>query len=176
MINLLSPQLKKEISQEANWRFFIILGILVLFFLLSLFLILLAVKIYISSQSNTQEVFLEREKEQFKKAGMEEVEDKIKLINQELFRLNSFCEEQFQHTDFLQRLAEALPAGSYFTEIHSEYHSLEEGLSITLKGFSPSSMALRSLRNNLEADADIYAIDLSGMNPDNFLISLKVKI
>ena len=76
----------------------------------------------------------------------------------------------------MQKLTDILPANSYFTEIGFEYLSPEEGSKITLKGFVPDSDALRRLRDNLEADSNIYKVETPGMNPENFSITIKFEI
>jgi hypothetical protein len=123
MINLLPAQYKKQIAREVNWKIFMILGLLVLLFLLSLSLILFSIKTYISSQTKVQEILQETEEAQFKESGMQETEKEIGLINEELFQLHSFYKSQFQPSDFLQKLTATLSTESYFTVINFKYLS-----------------------------------------------------
>jgi len=176
MINLLPPQFKKGIKKEANWRMFVILGLIFLFFLLSLFLILLSVKVYVSGQAESQEISLKTERDQFSDIGMKQLEDEIRVINQEMFQLQAFYKEQFLFSDFLENLAEALPAASYFTRVSFRYLSQEEGIRVNLSGFASNREALRQFRNNLEDNPDVYDVELPGINPDNFSMTFKIKI
>ncbi len=155
---------------------FVILGMVFLFFLLSLFLILFSVKIYVSGQAESQEISLKVERDHFSDIGMKQLEDEIRLVNQEMLQLRNFYKEQFLFSDFLENLAEALPAESYFTRANFRYLSQEEGIRVNLSGFTPNREALRQFRNSLEDNPDIYDMELTGINPDDFSMTFKVKI
>ena len=180
MINLLPPRYKEEIRKEANWRMFLILGLLAFLFLLSFFFIIFFVKMYISGQAEIQDIYLQDEREEFERGGMQELEEEIKIINRELFQINSFYQEQPKPSDFLQSLKRNLPPGSYLTSLSFKYLSPEEGIEVTLGGFTPSREALRRLKENLEENMEVYEMnfteDINYRNPDNFSFSFKANL
>lgn len=154
-----------------------ILGLLVLFFLISLSLILFSVKIYISGRAATQEIMRESLEEELKEGGLQETEKEIQQINQELSLLQFFYEDQPKPSVFLKKLGDVLPEDSYFTEVGFQYLSPEEGIKITLKGFSPSWEDLRQLQKTLEEEFNTYEMDFPDTNwgnHDKFKMTLKV--
>lgn len=61
MINLLPPEEKTILIQEERFKLILILGIVFLSALLSLILILFSVRIYISSQTDSENTIFEQE-------------------------------------------------------------------------------------------------------------------
>ena len=156
-----------------------VLGLLAFLFLLTLFFIVFFVKIHISGQAEIQNIYLQNEREEFEKGGMQELEEEIKLINQELSQLDSFYQEQPQPSVFLQSLTNTLPPDSYFTALNFNYLSPEEGIEVALKGFTPGRESLRRFKNSLETSAGVYEMnfpDMNWINPDNFSLTFKAKI
>jgi len=156
-----------------------ILCFLILLFLLSLSLILFSVKIYISGEAEAQKILREEEEKIFQESGLQQKEKNIEQINQELSYLCSFYESQPNPSAFLQRLADILPAESYFTEFKFQYLSMEEGIRVELKGFTPGREVLSQLKNNLEKEQGVYDMNFSDKNwtnPDNFELNFKIKI
>ncbi|MBI1984835.1 MAG: hypothetical protein HYS60_01845, partial [Candidatus Wildermuthbacteria bacterium] len=56
MINLLPPQYKKELALEETFRLCVILGVSIFVFLLSLALMLFALRVYFQGQIVSQDI------------------------------------------------------------------------------------------------------------------------
>ena len=155
------------------------MGLLVLLFLISLSLILFSVKEYVSDQAEFQNILRKSEEEAFQESRIKSLEKEISMINEELFKLNSFYESQPRFSVVLQKLAVVLPPDSYFTAINFKYLSLEEGMTVDLKGFAPSREVLSQLKEGLEESFDIYEMrfpDANWTRPDSFAIDFKINI
>ena len=117
MINLLPPEQKKELLREERYKLVLILGVLVVFFLASLSLILLSIKIYISGEFLSQKILVDSEEEKFKISEIQKLEEEIKSINQNLEKLNSFYKGQPNLTELLEKISKILPQNSYLTTL-----------------------------------------------------------
>ena len=69
MLNLLPKQYKEELKNEENFRLALILGILALSFLLSFFLLLLAIRIYMGGLIESQRIIIEIQQRRYKEIG-----------------------------------------------------------------------------------------------------------
>jgi len=155
MINLLPPQQKEELREEENLKLILILGIVFVGFLISLFLILSFIKIYLSNSLVVQKLFLE-EKE--KEASLnKDFEEKIKSYNQNLLKLGSFYENQLNLTEVFEKISQILPSGTYLTDFSfnlvQEAEKKGKGLpQISLTGFCPSREILMEFKESLEKE------------------------
>jgi len=153
MINLLSPQQKRELLEEERFRLILILGILFLVFLILLSLILLSINIYILGQAEFQKILASSEKKEFPQR-FKTLKEELTLINQDLSKVDSFYQSQFQLTEFLKRISEIIPEGVYLKSF-----SYQKGNSqITFSGFSPTVGALVDFKDNLEKQKDFKEI------------------
>lgn len=166
MINLLPPKQKEEILDEKKFRIILILEILVLAFLISLFLMMLSVKIYITGQAASQKILADLEKEQFEKSEIKDFEKEINSLNQEILRLNSFYQNQYRWSDLLENLSAVVPQGGYLNTISlNPLPKEEEKLAeVSLSGFSPTREALSDFKKRLETNSYFKEVSFPASN------------
>ncbi len=181
MINLLPPQNKEEILQEENWKLLMILGMHLLFFFISLLLILFSVKIFITGEVDVQKIlFAEREKE-FKNTQMQNLEANLTTFNTNLNQLDSFYQSQLNLTEILEKISKTLPVQIYLTNLSIIPQGRKgEMINCSLSGFSPDREILLQFKENLEKETqfqDIYFPPSSWVKAMdiNFTISFNVK-
>lgn len=173
MINLLPPKYKEDLRSEENLNLVFILEIFFLAFFLSLALVLFSIKIHIAGVIETQKIFFESKNKEFSQVKL--VESEINSINKELSNLDSFYKEQFDLTDFLERISALLPPGLYLNSFSYQ----KEGHQINLSGFSSTVETLLDFKNNLEKQSDFKEVNfptavwLESVNID-FNTSLKI--
>jgi len=152
MINLLPPQQKRDLLGEERFKLILILVILLLVFLILLSLILLSIKIYISGQAESQKILAnlgEKELPQFNT-----LKEKLNSINQDLSKVDSFYEGQFNLTEFLERISKIIPEGIYLNSFSYQ----KDTSRITLSGFSPTVEVLVDFKESLEKQKDFKEI------------------
>lgn len=171
MINLLPPQQKKELLQGEKYKLILLLGILAILFLISLSLILISIKIYISGQVESQKILVDLEEKEFKKSGVQNFEKEISLINENLSKLSSFYENQPNFTELLEKISKILPEGMYFTAISLKPISSSNKFQISLSGYSPTRDILSELKKKLEADPTFKEISFP---PSNWVESQEI--
>jgi len=181
MINLLPPKEKEEILQEENWKLLMILGMILLFFLISLLLILFSIKIFIAGEVEAQKIlFVEREKE-FKNTQMQNLQNNLTAFNKKLSQLDSFYQNQSNSSEILEEISKTLPPGVYLNNLSIiPQGGKEGGFACNLSGFSPNREILLQFKDNLEKATqfqDIYFPSSSWVKATdiNFTISFKVK-
>ncbi|MFC1629919.1 PilN domain-containing protein [Patescibacteria group bacterium] len=146
MINLLPPDYKKEMAAEETKRLVMILGVLVFFSILSFTLALLAVKIYLSGQFDSQQVFLEIEKEKAVLKEIEDLEKKVEVFNEKLSRVDDFYNQRVSLAGTLNKVIDTIPEEIYLTGL---VYTKEAGV-FTVSGFSPFRDILEDFKANLE--------------------------
>ncbi len=181
MINLLPPKEKEEILQEENWKLLMILGMLLLFFLISLLLILFSIKIFVIGEVEAQKIlFVEREKE-FKNTQMQNLQNNLTAFNKKLSQLDSFYQNQSNSSEILEEISKTLPPGVYLNNLSIiPQGGKNEGSKCSISGFSPSRQILLVLKDNLEKEKNFQEVYFSPANwvkpaDINFTISFKVK-
>ena len=181
MINLLPPKEKEEILKEENWKLLMILGMILLFFLISLLLILFSIKIFIVGEVEAQKIiFAEREKE-FKSTQMQNLQNNLTAFNKKLSQLDSFYQNQSNFSEILEEISKTLPSGVYLNNLSIvSQGGKNEGSGCSISGFSPSRQILLVLKDNLEKEKnfqEVYFPSSNWVKPAdiNFTISLKIK-
>lgn len=152
MINLLSPQQKQELLEEERIKLILILEILLLVFLIFLSLILFSIKIYISGQAEYQKILANLGEKEFSQS--EALKEKLNSINQDLSKIDSFYQGQFNLTEFLERISKIIPEGIYLNSFSYQ----KDASQITLSGFSPTVEVLVDFKENLEKQKDFKEI------------------
>lgn len=152
MINLLPPKYKEELKREENFKMVFILEILFLAFSISLALILFSIRIYLSGVIEEQNIFYDSKNREF--SQHKPAESKLHSINKTLIKVDSFYKEQFELSDFLERISKLLPPGIYLNSFSYE----EREKKINLSGFSPTVEQLLEFKNILEKQSDIKEI------------------
>ena len=148
MINLLPPQYKNELKQERKYKLVLILGIVVLFFLISLSLILLSIKFYTQGQVESEKILLSLKEKQFKTPETEALQKDIVLVNQEISKLSSFYQNQTNLVEILEKLSQIFPPGMYLTSLSYQKAIFQ----ISLSGYAPTRETLVQFKENLEKE------------------------
>jgi len=182
MINLLPPQEKENIQEEKKLRMILNSGILFLAFLISFSLILLTIKIIISSQVEIQSIVLERGESEFQKSQIKEFQKIIDSSNKTIFQLNSFYQREFDFTSILEEISRTLPEKTHLTNIFFSSQIDKDGekvLNCNLSGFSPTREILLQFKKNLENEdnfKEIYFPPSNWIAPNDINFSINFKI
>ena len=176
MINLLPPQQKEEGIREEIWKLISILGILSLVFISYLSLILFSIKIYISSELESQKIIYDIEEEKFKASEIQDFQKRINSLNQNVSKLDSFYQEQINLTKILEKISITLPPGVYLTNLNWQKEMSQIGVS----GFAPTRENLFEMKKNLEKEKDfenVYFPPSNWVKPKdiNFYVTFKIK-
>ena len=159
MINLLPPQEKQKLLEEEKYRIFLILVSLGFLFLVSLSLILFSIKIYIAGQTASQKIFINLKEEEFATLTGQNLEKEIRLINQNLSKLNSFYQQQPNFSELLEKIYKTLPPQTYLTTFSLRPLAEEENIfQVSLTGYCPSRELLREFKRNLEAQPEFEEV------------------
>ena len=120
MINLIPPQQKKELLREESFRAVLILGTVILFFLVSLVLILFSIKIYIQGVTRSLETMAESERKLLHLDELQELRQVVEARNREILDLKSFYEKQTYSLPVVNKIYGALPLGIRLTSLSWE--------------------------------------------------------
>ncbi len=176
MINLLSLQQKEELKGEENLKLVLVLGIIILAFLVSLILILFAIKTSFSAALNEQKIYVELKEKELKNPAIQELEEKIKKYNLVLSKLETFYKSQPDSTSMLEKIFQAFPEGTYLTSLNFNPQTSQ----ISLDGFSPTREILVQFRENLEKTEGLKGIYFSPANwleaaSINFTVNFRIE-
>jgi hypothetical protein len=174
MINLLPLEEKNILKTEEKWRLILLLGILILFFFICLILILFSIKIYISSEVESQKATIEVEGKEFEKQEVKELREKISITNKKFSQLNNFYQNQVYLTKILERISGTLLPNMYLTNMSYE----KETSKIFLSGFAPNKEILFEFKKNLEEtfSTKVDVDNQSWIKPTDFRITFKIEI
>lgn len=178
-MNLLPPPEKQNLKLEENLRLIAILGILSLFFLISLILVLFSLKIYLWGEVESQKIFLSQIEKESGIAGIQELEKKIDLLNKNLSKLDSFYKEKLSLTEILERISQTLPPGIYLNSLSLNPPQKTYKFQVSLSGFSPTRELLVDFKKNLEKEEDFKEINFSPsswMEPEDIDFNLNFVI
>ena len=188
MLNLLPQTEKAFLQKEKNFKTLLILGMALLCALVCFILILLSIKIYIAGSANAENVVFEQFQKQIQNSKSREIEDKIKIYNQNIANINSFYNNRNEITELLQRISEILPADIYLT--YFSFNTIEETVKIensdktekklkkeiSISGFSPFREKLFELKEILKSQTDFHEVYFPASNwtkPFDINFSLK---
>ncbi len=175
MINLLPPEQKEELRQEENFKIILILGILCFSLLVSSALILFSIKTSILGMLEVQKIYLEEKEKELKSAEIQELEEKIKELNQSLLKLDSFYQEEIGLAGILEKFSKTLPKNTYLTNIN--FNSVSSQFS--LSGFCPNRETLLQFKKNLEKEEklkEVYFPPTNWVSPTDINFSITFKI
>jgi len=176
MINLLPPKQKEELKEEEALSLISILGIVVLAFLISLSLILFAIKISFTADLKEQEAHFEQREEELKTPGFQELEKKIKEYNLIFSQLEDFYESQSDLILTLEKISRFLPENIYLTSLTFNPQTFQ----VSLGGFSPDSGTLLRLEEELENTKGVKEVILGPedwwLKADNINFTVDFKI
>lgn len=147
-INLLPPKAKTELFEEEIKRLITILGGLIVFFLISLTLILLSTEIYISAQVSSKQTQLDMQEGQLRVPEIQDLKEKITKANQNLSKLDSFYEGQIKLGEIFEKISEILLPNMYLVTFSYQ----KEDLQVSLSGHAPNRENLLEFKKNLEKE------------------------
>jgi len=176
MINLLPPQYKNELKQERKYKLVLILGIVVLFFLISLSLILLSIKFYTQGQVESEKILLSLKEKEFKTPETEALQKEVISINQNILKLSSFYQNQANLVEILEKLSQISPSGMYLTSLSYQKTNFQ----ISLSGYAPTRETLVQFKENLEKEKEFKEVNFPPSNwvaptDINFQATFKIK-
>ena len=173
MINLLPPEQIKELKEEENFKILLNIFLLALFFLFSLFLILLSIKFYLSGVLDSQKILLEKEE----KILDLEREKEIKKYNEILSRIEKFYQKKTPFFPKAEDFFKNLPQSIYLKELEVKMDKKGE-IFFRVSGFSRTREDLldliKTLKENYQEVSFSPEILLKGTEID-FSISFKIK-
>jgi Cft2 family RNA processing exonuclease len=173
MINLLPPEQIRELREEENFKILLNLFLLTLFFLFSLFLILISIKFYLSGVLNSQKILLEREE----KILDLEKENEIKKYNEILSKLEKFYQKKVLLFPKAENFFEKIPQSIYLRELETKIDKKGE-ISFFVSGFSKNRENLLNLIKTLKENYQEISFPpeiLLKENEIDFSISFKIK-
>ena len=170
MLNLLPQTEKVFLQKEKNFKTLLILGMALLCALVCFILILLSINIYIAGQANAKKIVFQQFEEQIQNSKSREIEDRVKIYNQNIADINSFYNNRIEITELLQRISEILPSDIYLT--YFSFNTIEETIKIegsdktekklkqeiSISGFSPSREKLFELKEILKSQTDFLEV------------------
>ncbi|MCK5044470.1 hypothetical protein KAR26_01965 [Candidatus Parcubacteria bacterium] len=154
MINLLPTIEKEKLLQEKNWRLVLILGVSTLFFLVSLTLVLFAIKIHISSQLESQKLFFTEKEKEFQETELYSFRTKIQEVNQTLTNVGFFFQQQDSFVDLFEKICRLLPKGILLNNFSHKFinDSEEFKADIFLTGVASTQKDLLEFKESLEKE------------------------
>ncbi len=181
MINLLPPKEKEFLEQEKIWRIILILGTLILISFLCFVLVLFSIKTYVRGEIELQKVLLAQEKLRLKALEIQRFQEEIASANQNLLKLESFYQTQFNLIDLLEKVSNTLPSGVSLTYLSIEPYSRERdyNFQVLLSGYAINREDLFEFKKNLEAEKDfkeIYLPPSSWIKPTDINFSIRFSI
>jgi hypothetical protein len=173
MINLLPPEQIKELKEEENFKILLNIFLLALFFLFSLFLILLSIKFYLSGVLDSQKILFKKEE----KILDLEKENEIKKYNEILSKIEKFYQKRVPLFPKAENFFEKIPQSIYLRELEAKIDK-KGGISFFISGFSKNRESLlnliKILKENYQAVSFPPEILLKESEID-FSITFKIK-
>lgn len=158
MINLLPPKQKEELTKDEIYKMAMILGMVICVSLISLVLMLVAVRWYYLGQLYEKTAAADELLLRLKMLKVEEGEKKIMDYNALFSGMAKFYEKQQITSDIFDKLAESMPEGSHLTNFN-----FNEG-KISVSGYCPDREKLVVFKNKLESQEDFENIYFSPSN------------
>lgn len=186
MINLLPPEVKKEILLETKKRVVLSNWILVLLFLGLLLLAMFLIKFYIQKQT----VSLMAGDKQFSEISRnEKIINEIDSFNLFFEKLNQFYGQKIYISEILEKISKVLPDKIYLTDfsvspdliLENKDDELKKlvGFNVSVSGFSPTREELLQLKANVEKDESFNGLSFPLTNwvkSKNIDFSLSFKV
>ncbi|SRR6056297_381612 len=181
MINLLSPQYKKELKKEKRFKVIIALNLLILFFMLTLSGIFFLTKISLEQELKAQHTILKSDQEKEKLEKVKSLENEISNFNKTIGTLENYYENYFNIVRTLELFSSTLPNNTYTNSI-TITRSEEENIIAQVKaqGYCPDRERLKSFDSNLNKKEEFIEINFAKENwtkPSeiNFSVNFKIK-
>jgi Tfp pilus assembly protein PilN len=154
MINLLPDNQKNELRQEENLKLVLILGLVLIFYLLSLGLLLFLVRGFLSTDLDVQKTYFNQKTTRLE--ALKGLKDETSSANSNFLKLKIFYDSQINYADIFNKLYPALPPGINLYSINF-LSEKEKTAVISLQGFSKTREELSSFKSNLESDKEFFS-------------------
>ena len=184
MINLLPPLYKRRIKQEQYFRIIVILGIAVLGALISLLLLLTAIRLYVAGLVTTEDPFLSTTQTSGAAQEFEQAKRSIQQHNAFIAQVSRFYQNQTDILAIIQELSDDIPSDitltslSYTASVATK--EKPEPAKISITGFSPNRELLSELRASLQENPLFENLQMPLTNltnlPVNFLFSAQLTV
>jgi Tfp pilus assembly protein PilN len=159
MINLLPVSEKQNLLEERQLKITFILGVILLFFFVSLVLVLGAVDFSVFSQAQAEKILLDYKNEEFNKTGAQNFKQEIINMNDILTSLNSFYGSKIDMTGFLEKISGLLSEGVYLETLSAIPDSKDKNsFLVSVSGRALLIDDLIKLNNNLKNNNQISQI------------------
>ena len=184
MINLLPFKNKEELKKEKEFKLVFIAGIIILSSLVCFCLILVSIKILISSEIETQKIFYQQKEKEFKDSNLQILEDKILVSNKKITEIEDFYKKQISLINLLEEISGVIPSEIYIHNLNLNFLIIDEKqkylAQISLLGFSPTRESLIDFKNKLEKEENIAEVNFpSGVwlksTDIDFSVDFKIK-
>lgn len=154
MINLLPSEEKEKILTETKIKVAAIHWFLVLFFISCLIASLALINLYIKIQLDGQRAQISQNNGIPSNADALDLEKNIGLFNSDLNKINEFYKNKIYFSEIFSKISDILPESIYFTNLTANKN--DEGVKISISGFSPSRETLLELKKNLDKEKDYF--------------------
>ncbi len=150
MINLLPPKEKRRLEALQNLKKGLVLVMVCLFWLMSISLILFAIKVDLQARVSFEEELLKQIEKEFASSKQKDLETKTDLYKKVSKTTLDSYQERDDIVSFLQDLSERIPEGITLKEIR--YVAEEGSNSIRLRGVAKTRGDLLSFKDFLKED------------------------
>jgi len=158
MINLLPLAERDNFVKERKLKLVVIFEAGFLLFLISLSFVLLAAKIYLRGEIESQENFLSQREKEASFKTVEDFQKSLEAYNSKLQGVGSFYGQQTFLTGVMQKLSSLLPEGCYLTSFSFRQTDNNSPGTVNLTGFAPTRESLLSFKKNLEEEKSFEKI------------------
>lgn len=156
MMNLLPPEEKKELALRKSAKLTVVLGSVVIIALVSLILVLAALRFYILQDLSSYESTLNATAKNDQVPDGRSYYDIIKMHNAKLAGVNDFYKKESSLSNALEAvLSVPRPAGLYFTNIAAEAVGQGGKVKIIITGFSDTRDQVLAFKSNMESNTKI---------------------
>ncbi|MFA5743056.1 MAG: PilN domain-containing protein [Candidatus Paceibacterota bacterium] len=154
MINLLPDNQKNGLRQEENLKLVLILGLVLIFYFLSLGLLLFLVKGLLNADLNAQKIYSDEKTARLE--ALKGLKDETGSANSNFLRLKKFYDSQIDYADIFSKLYPALPTEINLSSLNF-LSEKEKMVAVSLQGFSKTREALNSFKSNLESNEKAFS-------------------
>jgi len=175
MINLLPEKEKQFLKERRTTRIFLICGVLVLVFLVSLAFSLIALKFWLFGNLVSLEAVLQNLENELNLQENQLISKEIMSANNRVQIIQRFFEERLEIAPFLKKISQILPANLSLESISFQKNNYQ----FFIEGFSPSRLDLLIFKNRLEENPEFFEINFPPSNwvkPENFNFVVQFKI
>ena len=157
MINLLPFKEKQELMQEESWKLFLIHGVHLVIFFISLTLVLFAINIYLSDQVQAGKNILPEIEKNLGSPEKQEFQNRFISLNNSLENINNLYKKTTSISSLLEKISKTLLPGMYLKNTSLAFPA-EGNVICSVEGFSPSRDNLLQFKKNLEIQQDFTNI------------------